>query len=202
MYLRKYYASHRDDICLTKRARYALAEPKPAEKGLYLKNMQANLLRNFEARTELTNAQGFEKNCVSISRLLHKILQLRKEHVGSLLRSIRSIKAIQMTQKEDIGSSYHGMSTELYFYDSSYQPVKRNAPIPINEAGQCVIANQIYTDAQKYKWECSSECKPVNAILTLRAAFEYTIQRVRHALDTCDDGCPNGHYYNPLVCSE
>ena len=85
-----------------------------------------------------------------------------------------------MTQKEDFGNSCHGMSSELYFYDSSYQPVKRNAPIPINEAGQCVIANEIYTDkedAQKKKWGCSSECKPVtdaeaNAILTLKAAFE------------------------------
>ena len=235
MYFRKYYASHKDDICLVKRARYALAEPKPAQKGLYLKNMQANLLRNFEARTELTNA--FKKLHESIARrmprvlrrtvcrlaarrLLHKTLQLRKEHVGSLLRSIRSIKAIQITQKEDFGNSCHSMSTKPYFY-ASYQPVKRNAPIPINEAGQCVIANEICTDkedAQKKKWECSSECKPVtdtevNAILTFKAAFENPIQKVRHALDTCDDGCPNGHYYkvtefssvglkgHPLVCS-
>ena len=56
MYFTKYYASHRDDTCLAKRARNSLAEPKPAEKGLYLKNMQANLLCNFDARTELTNA--------------------------------------------------------------------------------------------------------------------------------------------------
>ena len=126
-----------------------------------------------------------------------------------------------MTQKEDFGNSCHGMSSEPYFYDSSYQPVKRNAPIPINETGQCVIANKIYTDkedAQKKKWECSSECKPVtdaeaNVILTLKAAFENPIQKVRHALDTCDDGCPNGHYSkvtefssvglksHPLICS-
>ena len=60
MYFRKYYASHRDDIRLPQRARYALAEPKPAEKG------QANLLYNFEARTELTNA--FKKLHESIAR--------------------------------------------------------------------------------------------------------------------------------------
>ena len=129
MYFRKYYASHRDDICLAKRARYSLAEPKPAEKGLYLKNMQANLLCNFEARTELTNA--FKKLHESIARrmprvlrktacrlaarrLLHKTLQLRKEHVGSLLRSIRSIKAIQITQKEDFGNGCHSMSSEIH----------------------------------------------------------------------------------------
>ena len=81
-------------------------------------------------------------------RLLHKTLQLRKEHVGSLLRSIRSVKALQITQKEDFGNSCHSRSSEPYFYDSSYQPVKRNGPIPINEAGQCVIANEIYTDKE------------------------------------------------------
>ena len=67
----------------------------------------------------------------------------------------------------------------------------------------------------KKKWECSGECKivtdiEVNAILTLKAVFEKPIQEVRHALDKCDDGCPNGHYSKvssvglkgyPLVCS-
>ena len=73
MYFRKYYASHRDDIRLAQRARYALAEPKPAEKGLYLKNMQANLLCNFEARTELTNA--FKKLHESIARRIPRVLR-------------------------------------------------------------------------------------------------------------------------------
>ena len=49
---------------------------------------------------------------------------------------------------------------------------------------------------KKKKWECSGECKivtdiEVNAILTLKAVFEKPIQEVRHALDKCDDGCPN-----------
>ena len=35
------------------------------------------------------------------------------------------------------------MATEPYFYDSSYQLVKRDFLIPINEAGQCVVANEI-----------------------------------------------------------
>ena len=68
----------------------------------------------------------------------------------------------------------------------------------------CEIANEISTDnnkggTQKKKWECCSECKPVtdmkvDAILTLKAAFKSPIEEVRHILDTCDEGCPNGHY--------
>ena len=50
------------------------------------------------------------------------------------------------------------------------------------------------------KWECSNECKPlteteVDAIASIRAAFESPMQEVRHILDTFiwDDGCPNQH---------
>ena len=54
-------------------------------------------------------------------------------------------------------------------------------------------------NTQKKKWERSSECKPVSdaevdAILELKVAFEMSLQDVRHALDHCDGGCPNGHY--------
>ena len=49
------------------------------------------------------------------------------------------------------------------------------------------------------KWKCTSECKPlsdneVKSILNLREAFELPLEDVRHALATCDNGCPNGHY--------
>ena len=106
---------------------------------------------------------------------------------------------------------------------SSYQPVKRVTPIPINEAGKCVIASEMHTETEgthinRRNWECSRECKPtsdeeVDAILALKAAFESSIEEVRRALETYDDGCPNGHYSkaiefysvglkgHPLVCS-
>ena len=112
---------------------------------------------------------------------------------------------------------------QSHFYDSAYQHVKRDIPIPVNEDGQCVVAKELHTDgkgacAQRKKWECCSECKPVtdtevDAILTLKAAFEKPPQTVRHALDECDSGCPSGHYCkviefssvdlkgHPLVCS-
>jgi len=68
------------------------------------------------------------------------------------------------------------------------------------------------------KWECSCECRPlteteIDSIVSLRAAFENSMQEVRSALDTCDDGRPNQHYTklvadstvdlrgHPLVCS-
>ena len=164
-------------------------------------------------------------------RLLNKALQLRKMYTGCLLKDIRSTK---ITNRDDFGKGCHSASTEPYFYDSSYQYVKRFSPTPINEAGECVVAKEIEPDTdstktrsgedysekdkEKKKWECSSECKPVTdaevgIILQLKAAFEMPLEDVRHALDHCDEGCPNGHYTrligsnpidlkgHPLVCS-
>ena len=202
---------------------------------MYLKKLQAALLQDFEVKSELTEA--FKKLHESVAkhvrihrvlawtvcrlaarRMLNKTLQMRKEHVGSSLKSIRSIKSIQITQTEDFGKGCHSASSEPYSYDTSYHPVKRDSPVPINEAGQCVIANEIPNDRNKgAQWGCSDECKPltdteIDSIVVLKAAFNNPIQKVRHALDTCDDGCPNGHYYkviefssvdlkgHPLVC--
>ena len=73
--------------------------------------------------------------------------------------------------------------------------VQRDTPIPVNEYGQCIVAEKINSK----KWKCSSECKPisegeVNAILCLKAAFDLSVEEVRAALTTCDYGCPFGHY--------
>ena len=106
------------------------------------------------------------------------------------------------------------------FYEAAYLHV-RDSPIPVNERGQCVVAEVVAvgedngvkdkdttpkTDAmsgdapvQSRKWKCSRHCKPlsqpeVNAILCLRAAFDLSVEEVRQALAKCDMGCPNGHY--------
>ena len=74
---------------------------------MYLKELQTHLLHDFDARSELRKA--FKKLHESVSkrmprvlgrtvcrlaarRLLNKALQVRKEQVGSLHKSIRSIK--------------------------------------------------------------------------------------------------------------
>ena len=41
------------------------------------------------------------------------------------------------------------MVSEPFFYDSAYQPVKRDIPIPINEDGQCVVAEELHNDDKK-----------------------------------------------------
>ena len=86
-----------------------------------------------------------------------------------------------------------------------YVRVKRGTAIPINEQGQCIVAKEITpkTELQGCTWECSKKCKPisdseVDAILSLKAAFDLSVENVRAALNTCDSGCPYGHYTNSV----
>ena len=118
-------------------------------------------------------------------------------------------------------------STEPYFYDSAYNPVKRDYALPIHKYGKCVLAREISTGDSKInkrscknqpmKWACTSECKiptvdEVHAIVELKEVFNKSIQEVQQALDICDNNCPNPHYTkvvgnaaaelkgHPLVC--
>ncbi len=137
---KKYYAKHKESMRANRRARYALAERKPDVEELYLKAMVAHMLHDFEARSELTKA--FKKQhaivakrvsralgrtaCrIAAKRLCNQALQMRKEQAGSLLQSTRAIKSIQIKGSEDLGRGCHTASSEPYFYDSAYQPVKR-----------------------------------------------------------------------------
>ena len=54
------------------------------------------------------------------------------------------------------------------------------------------------------QWKCTSECKSltdaeVAAIVELKNAFDQPIHEVRHALQTCDDGCP--YLHSPKVAA-
>ena len=134
-----------------------------------MKEIQGKLLGDAEARSELITA--FKKlrgsvakpTCrkavcrIAARRLLNKALRMRREYASSLLKSNKCIKSVQINGREDFGKGSHTMVTEPYFYDSSYQLVKRETPIPINETGQCVVANEIEPEESSRTikmWEC------------------------------------------------
>ena len=83
-------------------------------------------MHNFEARTELTKTfkrlhesvvrqipRGLARTVCRLAarKLLNKALQMCEEHVGYLLKSIKSI---QITQREDFGKGCQSVSSELY----------------------------------------------------------------------------------------
>ena len=112
------------------------SEPKPAPKDAYLKDLESNLLGNKKAKEGLIKAfkqqqtimkrvTGTAIRKIAAKRLLNKALQVRKERAGSLLKTIRTVQSLQISSAEDFGEGCHTSSTEPYFYDSAYKPVKR-----------------------------------------------------------------------------
>ena len=89
---------------------------------------------------------------VATKKLLNVALQLRKEHAGSLLRITRTVQGIQICDEKDFGEGCHMASTEPYFYDAAYSPVKRNYAIPIDEYGKCTLAKLVCTDVKDEGW--------------------------------------------------
>ena len=104
------------------------------------------------ADTVKLQSKGLDKTvCKIVSRkLVNKALQQHQKSAGVLLASIRSVKSISLEKSEDFGDSCHSASTEPYFYEAAYQPVQRDTPIPVNEYGQCIVADS-------KKWKCCSE---------------------------------------------
>ena len=87
-----------------------------------------------------------QKACVCVIAakwLCNKALQLRKEHVGTLLKTTRAVQNLKIKGRDDFGEGCHTTASELYYYDSAYHPVKRPSAIPIRENGTCVVADEI-----------------------------------------------------------
>ena len=196
-----------------RQVRYTLEKPKPIKIESYLRKIQANLLSNSEAKSQLIKAfhvRGVAQNVsfdmektvckLAARKLVNMALQKRSDGAGTLLASVRCIVSLTLKERGDFGEGSHNRSTEPYFYEAAYQPVKRDAPIPVNKQGQCIVTEKIKEKCAKWnEWKCSSECKPlsegeVNSILSFKEAFKLPIEEVRAALSTCDYGCPFGHY--------
>ena len=67
---------------------------------------------------------------IAAKRLCNKALQLRKEHVGTLLKTKRAVQNLKIKGRDDFGEWCHTTASEPYYYDSACYPVKRPA-IPI-----------------------------------------------------------------------
>ena len=156
-----------------------LFEPKPVIRNAYLVDLENNLLGNAKCKSNLIKAFKKQQTTVirvigtavckiAAKRLLNKALQVRKEHAGSLLKTVRTIQSMQISGADDFGDGCHTASTEPYFYDSAYSHVKRGFALPVDEHGKCILATEITIDNKSgkhhrkqhpMKWACASECK-------------------------------------------
>ena len=178
-----------------------MAEPKPAIINQHVKQIQCNLLQDSQTFVQLIKAYRKQHPdlakrmsrainqavCkIAAKKVLNKALQVRKVHVGSLLRLI---KCLDIKEKEDFGKRVHSAASEPYYFDAAYQLVEIDLPIPVDENGKCMITNiitnpdiEIKKHIEPLKWQCHSQCKPltiteVNAIVLLKRRISKTHER-------------------------
>ena len=117
-------------------------------------------------------------------RLLSNAIQLRRQRVGSLIRTYNNVRKITLRSKDDFGNEGHSHRCEPYFYDASYSYVNHQA-YAVNENGKCFpLVYSIDENGQSSLVDptngcvdkCTSECKSipqweVNAIIDIRKAL-------------------------------
>ena len=85
---------------------------------------------------------------VASRQLLNRVLKYRRACAAELLGTIRSVKTVEINNKNDFGDTRHTVSTEPYFYDLAYQLVKRQ---PVDKQGKCVVAEITIVQKNKNK---------------------------------------------------
>ena len=107
-------------------------------KDMYVKEIRSHLLADADASSLVSN--GFPKmhinNKINISvkamcrvaakKLFNKVLQIRREHAGSLLQTARLVQSMELTDKKDFSDGCHTARTEPFFYDTAYKLVKKS----------------------------------------------------------------------------
>ena len=212
---RKCYARNRTSICASKRRRYNLAEPKPCIQQQYVLAAKKALLHNKKVMKQVINffksqqEGAFEKmnKCsrtaaiaqVAAHRLIAKALQIRKQYVGLLLKTVKHVCGLHIKGQCDFGEGLHSVRSEPYYYESIYYFGCKPSVFVVDSCGRCCQDIEVHNDSTDKVWKCSSKCKPlteceVNAILDFESDFDRPMCELLPILLACDDGCPNTHY--------
>ena len=221
---RKYYAKNRDRICADMRRRYELAEPKPKVRQHYVNKLTEMFLTT--AKTSQALVEAFTNqhrdvaakmsrstlkraaSSIAAKRIINRVLQERKKYAGSLLKALRSISKIIVTDKSDFGESLHSVHSEPYFYEAAYAFINRPGIMCVDEQGiyrPADVTSEESIESVPRTWKCSDKCKPlldseINSILHFKLGFEEPLSKVRKLLDECD-ACPNNRYAKVVLAS-
>ena len=142
---------------------------------------------------------------IAAEKVACKALKMRKANAGELLKCIRLINRLQFPA-DGLGKNYHMASSEPFFYETAYSPVKHGFAIPVDELGHCIVAPVYNSDdsddseAKKCKkWKCTAECRlpsndEVASIIETWLLFKKPMVELRQGLDSIDDGCIHQHF--------
>ena len=80
-----------------------------------------------------------QHKCTDLDKTACKLTARKLVNI-SLQQRLASIKFLTLKGKGDFGEGCHSASTEPYFYEAA---VQKDTPIPVNEYGQCIVAEKI-----------------------------------------------------------
>ena len=217
----RYYSRRRCEIKDRRRGRYVLKQPNVDMKEQCLTELKCNIIANLKVNASLRKAftamhDNIAKNllhtglAIAVCRLaaqkvLTEALKLRKDSAGKLLGSITKINELDITPDE-LGEQVHGASSEPYFYHTAYTPLQRQSAIPVDEHGQCVIAEEVLDiHGQPYlqlRWKCTLECKlpteeEITSICCIKDMFKQPVQQLYKGFEDLDIDCPHVHRLLP-----
>ena len=134
------------------------------------------------------------------TKLLGKVLLLRKAQAGALLKELRSICKMEISSKKQFGDGIHTKQSEPFFYESAYIHDNRPRTLYVDSNGLCRSEEESGEEYPR-SWKCGNQCKPlsetnVDIILNFKSGLSgESVREVRKLLDKCND-CSNGRYTN------
>ena len=218
---RKYYAEHRARIGANRRRRYELTEPKPLTKENYIREITKKLISNSHASRQMLQSfkDQHEKialkmtaatsrraaSSIAATRLVNKVLQIRRHLAGSLLKMVRAINKLSISTESDLGEGSHCVHGEPYYYESSYVH-NRPSIICIDEHGKYRLLDDDKNTVEHVvprSWKCNDTCRTLSqsdlsCIIEFKSVFNESLQKIRKVLDECDE-CPNSKYAKVII---
>ena len=198
------YLRKKKQIRKERRDRYSIRIPNDILLKKYIKGVASKFLSNPEVKLRLTmqfykqykayavtlnRRQKAKVACkIAAKKFVYTILSVRKFNAGLLIKHVRSVNSQSILSREDFGNACHTVSSEPFFYDTSYRHladssilkidkkhkklafIKPNlnpeehfvsGPIPVDENGKAHLFVSNVGDKVKH-WSCSAMCRQIS----------------------------------------
>ena len=98
---------------------------------------------------------------VAAHGLIVKALQICKQYVGLLLKTVKHVCGLHIKGQCDFGEGLHSVCSEPYYYESIYYFEHKRSVFVVDSCGRCCQDIEVHDDIPDKVWMCSSKCKPL-----------------------------------------
>ena len=143
-------------------------------------------------KTALKMTAATSTSSIPATRLVNKVLQIRKDLAGTLLKVVR----INNKKQSDLSEDSH--CEPYHYYESSC--VHNRPSICIDEHGKYRLLDGAVEHVVPRSWKCNDMCKlsDSSCIIEFKSTLNESMQKIRKALDVCDE-CPNSKYAKVFI---